>query len=113
MTATAQQLPQNDLPWTLQQTLTMLRRGHHPRDIAKMRNRSEGTIVNHVMTLANRGESFDLTEHLDEALLDELRPKAADWQPGDPLGPIINALDEACDTTTLKLHLIELMRESV
>lgn len=94
--------------WTLQQTLFMLQRGHHPRDIAKMRNRTEGTILNHVMTLAARGRDFDLTPHLDASLLEELRQKVDGWRPGDPLGPIKETLDGECDLYDLKIHLVEI-----
>ena len=108
--STEKQAPQR-IPWTLQQTLTMLRRGHHPTDIAKMRNRSPGTIINHVTTLAARGERFDLASHVDDRLLEELREMAADWQLGDPLAPLMKSLDDEHDTTTLKIHLVQIVQE--
>lgn len=114
---TAQVIPltdshtQDQLPWTLQQTLTMLRRGHHPTDIAKMRNRSQGTIINHMMTLAARDKDFDLAAHVDEQLMEELREKAGDWKPGDALAPVVESLDKEHDTTALKIHLVQLIQE--
>lgn len=97
---------------TARKTLQMLRSGLSPRVIAEKRGLKPTTIADHLMALADHGVRFDLTRHLDVGLLEKLREKAAGWQPGDPLTPVREALDEEeCDWARLKLHLIQVSRE--
>lgn len=97
---------------TTQKTLKLLRSGLSPRRIAEQRDIATSTVVDHLMALADHGVHFDLTRHLDVELLEELREKAAGWQPGEALTPVREALDEEeCDWARLKLHLIQVSRE--
>ncbi len=97
---------------TIAKTVKLLERGLSPAAIARRRDMEPSTIADHLLVLADRGEYFELSDHLDEALLDELRDKAPGWRPGDALTPIREALDEEeCDWARLKLHLIEVSRQ--
>ncbi len=97
---------------TARKTLNMLRSGLSPRMIAEKRDLVESTVADHLLAMADHGERFDLTRHLDVELLEELREKAAGWQPGDAIKPIREALDEEeCDWARLKIHLIQVSRE--
>lgn len=97
---------------TANKTLKMLRSGLSPWMIAEKRDMVPSTIADHLMAFADRGVRFDLTRWLDVELLEELRQKAAGWQPGDALKPVRQALDEEeCDWARLKLHLIQVSRE--
>ena len=96
---------------TLKKTLRFVRMGASPEMIAGSRELAESTITQHLLILADRGVDFDLMLHLDDELLDELRDKAANWEPGDPITPIREALDEPCDWNKLKYHLVQVFQE--
>ena len=57
-------------------------------------------------------QRFDLTPHLDEEFLDEVRRKAKGWKPGNAVSTVRDALDEAeSDWEELKIHLVAVFLE--
>lgn len=97
---------------TICETLSLLRQGYGPREVADRRGLATSTIINHAMALAGHGKEFEIgDEHLDDELLDQLRDVAGDWEIGDELSPVREAVDREVEWSTLKWHLVELIRQ--
>ena len=90
-------------------TLEMLLAGNAPNEIAAERALTEQSILRHMMVLANRGESFDLSPWLKPKLLEALRPHATGWTYGEDLSPLKDAV--SCTYKDLKIHLTQLLME--
>ncbi len=95
---------------TYAETLTMIQQGDSPAEIAQARGVTMQTVLRHLMVLADRGDRFDLTPHLEPRLLEAIREAAKDWSYGDALSPVKDA-SPACTYDELKLHLTQLLME--
>ena len=96
---------------TYLRTLKLLGDGLDYEAIADERGLTTSSVLRHLMVLSHAGYAIDLDAEGDEALLEELRDVAADWEPGDPLNPLKEALSTPCSYTTLKLNLAILLGE--
>ena len=92
-------------------TLEMIRSGKSVAEIAEARGIQARTVTGHLMQLAGRGETFDLSAYLNPALLAELEPLAADWQVGDALRPLKDEMPDACTYDDLTVHLAQILMD--
>lgn len=92
-------------------TLEMIRSGKSVAQIAEARGIQPRTVTGHLVQLAGRGETFDLSAYLDPALLAELEPLAADWQLGDALRPLKDEMPESCTYDDLTVHLAQILMD--
>ncbi|QDG53646.1 RecQ family ATP-dependent DNA helicase [Persicimonas caeni] len=96
---------------TYDRTLELVQQGLTPDEIAEERGLKTRTITNHLITLAARGDTFDLEPYLDGDILARMRTLAADWQDGDALRPLKDELPESCSYPKLKIHLAQVLME--
>jgi ATP-dependent DNA helicase RecQ len=96
---------------TYDRTLELLNEGCAPAEIAEKRGLKARTITDHVLKLAARGDSFDLSALLDDDILARLRTLAEDWQAGDALRPLKDELPDDCSYDSLKIHLAYILME--
>ena len=94
---------------TYQATLKLHREGMSVADIADERDLSPRTVSNHIITLAAGGVDLDLD--VDPQRMDQLREVAPDWQDGDKLRPVKDALPDDWTYPILKRHLAALLTE--
>jgi uncharacterized protein YpbB len=88
----------------------MLQAGKSYDQIARLRGLTMGTVIRHMMRLAANGHEFDVSRHVDEELQRELGDVASTWKFGEPIKPVMEALQTECDYTNLQLNLIEFVR---
>lgn len=96
---------------TYQATQELLNAGRSIDEAAELRGIQARTITNHLLTLAGRGDKVELSAYLDPALLDLVKTRAADWQPGDALRPVKDLMPESCSYEDLKIHLAQMVME--
>lgn len=96
---------------TLQATLEMLRAGKSIDEIAQARGIKDRTVTGHLIKLAARGDTFDLSAYLDADTLFRLRDVAEGWQPDDALRPLKDQMPAACSYESLKIHLAQVLME--
>ncbi len=106
-----QRLATSDLSDTYLKTLRLLRDGHSLDDIADKRGLTANSILRHLLTLAHHGHHFDIDMQTDPQLLDTLGAIAPDWEPGDPLQPLKEKVDDRVSYRRLKLHLVRLIMD--
>ena len=94
---------------TYKETLRLHREGKDVPAIAEERDLTMRTISNHLITLAANGEELDLD--VSEERLAQLKEVAGDWQDGDRLKPVKEALPEEWTYPMLKRHLAALLAE--
>lgn len=96
---------------TLQATLELLRAGKTIDQVAEARSIKSRTVTDHLLKLAARGDTFDLSAYLDADTLFRLRDLADTWQPDDPLRPLKDQMPAACSYEALKIHLAQILLE--
>lgn len=96
---------------TYDETLAIHREGKGVEAVARERGLKPGTIARHFVLLAQRGERMEIDELIDDDQLEELRPVAQDWSPGDKVGPLKRALSDGWTYASLRAHLTWLMME--
>ncbi len=96
---------------TYDTTLEMLNEGLDVAEIAHKRGLKARTVTDHLLKLAARGDTFDLTGQLDGDILARMRTAAEDWQPGDALRPLKDELPASCSYDALKVHLAQILME--
>ena len=94
---------------TYQKTLRLLREGFSVEEIAEERDLSPRTVSNHIVTLAANGEELDL--EVEAERMKQLREVAGDWEDGDRLSPVKEALSEDWTYPMLKRHLAAMLQE--
>jgi ATP-dependent DNA helicase RecQ len=92
---------------TYKKTLDLHKKGLDVSEIADRRDLTERTISNHLITLASRGAPLELDVDADD--LDELRRVAGDWEDGDRLRPVKDALPDDWGYPKLKRHLAAML----
>jgi uncharacterized protein YpbB len=92
-------------------TLGLLRSGKNFAEIADVRGLKERTVTDHVLKLAGRGDSFDLTPYLDDDILAQLGLLAENWQLGDALRPLKDEMPDTCSYEDIKIHLAQILME--
>ncbi len=98
--------PQED---TYTITLNMLHEDIPPAEIAKQRGVKLQSILRHMMVLAGRGETFDLSSMIQPELLEQIRPLAQNWDYGEALAPIKQEV--SCTYDELKIHLAQIIMD--
>jgi len=93
---------------TYEETLKLHKQGMSVPEIAEERDLTPQTISNHVITLASRGADLQLDD-IDPERLDQLRRVAGDWEDGDKLRPVKDALPGDWSYPVLKRHLAALI----
>jgi ATP-dependent DNA helicase RecQ len=96
---------------TIDETLALLQEGNDYREVASLRDIQPRTILNHMMQLAERGESLDVAGEVRDDVLVALRTHAADWTTDNALRPLKDALPMNCSYDELKLALVALLME--
>ncbi len=96
---------------TYLETLQLLNDGRSYDEIARRRDLTLSSVLRHMLLLTANGYAVDVEQHADAAVLGQLREVAADWSFGDPLSPLIAALDPPVSYTALKLNLCKLLQE--
>ncbi|MEM1347941.1 MAG: helix-turn-helix domain-containing protein, partial [Myxococcota bacterium] len=91
-------------------TLEMFKSGHSFAEIARARDVKVQTILRHLLVLADRGETFDLSQHIKPELLGRVREAAAEWTYGQALAPVKGAAGY-CTYDDLKIHLAQVLME--
>jgi hypothetical protein len=90
-------------------TLQALQQGMLPSKIAQERGFKTQTVLRHMMVLANRGETFDLSPMIDPDLLATVKAHASGWEYGEALAPIKAHVD--CTYDDLKIHLAQMLMD--
>lgn len=93
------------------ETLTYLQEGKTFDEIAKLRDVTRQTVLRHLMVLGERGDVFDLSEHIEEHILEDVRQAAEGWSYGEPLAPVKERLRKNCSYDKLKIHLARVLME--
>lgn len=93
------------------ETLGYLQEGKTFDEIANLREVTRQTVLRHLMVLGDRGEVFDLSEHIDADILEDVREAAKGWTYGEPLGPLKKRLRVNCSYEKLKIHLAQVLME--
>lgn len=101
--------PEAPVDDTYTQTLLALQEGMLPAQIARDREVKGQTVLRHMMVLANRGESFDISGMIDADLLATLKTHAGDWEYGEALAPLKAHVQ--CTYDELKIHLTQLLMD--
>jgi ATP-dependent DNA helicase RecQ len=96
---------------TYDETLKLHKQGMGVEEVAEARGLATGTIARHFVLLADRGERMDIDHLVDQSRLEELRPLAEDWSPGDKVGPLMRSLPGEWTYASLRAHLTWLMME--
>lgn len=94
---------------TFDATLELIKKGYSVAEIAEERGIKDRTVTGHLITLAGRGDTFDLDAYLNPAYLSELETVAADWEVGDALRPLKDEMPESCSYEDLKIHLAQIL----
>ena len=93
------------------ETLALLREGRPFDEIARRRNLTQGTVLQHMLRLADQGHAIDVDQYLDDDVLARLREAAAGWKFGEPLKPLLEQCGDGVSYTKLKLNLVQVLKE--
>lgn len=90
-------------------TQELLERGYSLEKIAVARGVQKPTILRHLLVLADRGDSFDLSAMIDPTIMERVRQAAEGWTYGEALGPVKRAA--RCSYDDLKIHLAQVLMD--
>lgn len=95
----------------LEATLELIEDGCSPHQVAKERGVSIDTVAEHLLAIAERGESIDLRPWLDDERLKKIEQMARDWRPGVPLKTVQSRLGDDWPWHEIKTYLAQIVAQ--